>query len=237
MKRQPFWMRVILSLLLAATLYIMMIIAPVVLVYVASRSPAIKSLATAYLGVDPVPVPNLEIPTHELLLSSEAFPAHWDANVCADSCLRNGISSLSWYDPLIGGRVVQDVFHYHTETDAHAKFVRYEETDVTEWTSEKPRFRTPFRRPAGFTYYSSIADEQYLSCGVDTGPECAAGFRYGNYFVFFYIQMTTVSVDEVEYTSEGGLTLIEVETMFSALDQLVSEKLGIPLSTGAEGTP
>lgn len=167
------------------------------------------------LSGDPIPVNPPDVPTSDLLLDESPFPSGWQIDLCEPYCDRDrflGESSRTFGRIGIPGHIIQDVFYYRTERDAEAKFQRYDET-----TGHSP--------PPEISYLSPIADEQYLRCGVDkrSGIEnCRAARRYGNYFIYFYF--------DLDQGYDDGLPSIEdVEPILRAMDERVSEQLGIPL--------
>ncbi len=164
---------------------------------------------------DPIPVNPPKTPTGDLLLDEMPFPPEWQIGVCEPDCnLAPSQSSRTFYRIGFPGHVLQDVFYYRTERDASTKFERYYETGSGTFTV-----------PVKINYYSPIADEQYVYCGIverNGIKVCQAGRRYGNYFIYFYFDIDTGDNDGLPSTKD-------IEPILQALDELVSERLDIPL--------
>lgn len=159
---------------------------------------------------DPIPVPDSTIPASALLLDSQPFPQGWIVAPCRSPCDREGsdeaLRSFGIVD--VAGHVVQQVFHFANERDAQAKFRRYEET-------------TSFSTPSEITYRSPLADDEYLRCGINVVPACSAGLRYGEYFVYFYL--------DIGHGTGEGLEMQDVEPVLRAMDERVAELFGLPM--------
>lgn len=167
-----------------------------------------------WISGDPVSARPPGLPTSELLLSETPFPDGWQIDPPSERDISPSQSSRTLGRIGISGNVLQDVFYYRTEKDAAAKFQRYKETEPDTFTA-----------PTEIDYRSPIADEQYLYCGADhrniTG--CVAARRYGNYFIYFYFDLD-------QGYNDGLSSIEEVEPILQALDELVAERLSIPLS-------
>jgi hypothetical protein len=175
----------------------------------------ITSTIACYVSIpvsvgDPQPVPALDIPASHLLLDVESFPSDWKASSCDPDCAnaeRADEALREFGKDTLPGHVIQQVFHFASEDDALAKFVRYEETDAFSSSEE-------------ISYLSPIADKQYIHCGVDETPGCKAGLQYDNYFVYFYF--------DIDDGRGYGLKMEEVEPILQAMDERVSELLNAP---------
>ncbi|MFW6182902.1 MAG: hypothetical protein ACOC8X_03825, partial [Chloroflexota bacterium] len=141
------------------------------------------------------------------------------------------------------GHVTQYVLYLESEFAASIKFQRYRNTDLSDRPHSVRKPSTIFDRPAGISYRSPIADEQYLGCGVDVVPACRAGMRYGSYFVYFYFDLTAdyysdfgIDVDDLSQSAvsaierdKGGLTLAGVEMVLKAMDKRYAELFDVEL--------
>ena len=164
----------------------------------------------------PVNPPN--IPTSDLLLDESPFPLGWEFGYCEPNCnISPKESSRDFYSIDVPGNVVQNVLYYRTQRDAEAKFQRSQEN-----------LGLSHSYPSEIDYISPIAHEQYLVCGIDKRSgvkNCRSARRYGNYFVEFYF--------DLDQGFDDGLPSIkDVEPILRALDEQVSEKLGIPPPAG-----
>lgn len=190
---------------------------------------------TIPLGTDSDPAP--AVPTSDLLLPVEAFPDGWSIELC-NRCEENGESYRIFDVSGKPGHVIQHVFYFADGGEAEKKFRTYRASDLVEATHEVAQPSTVLRRPPDITYGSPIADQQYLACGVDIMPICRAGLRYGNYFVYFYLQLKRsyyydyLEPDEVGNKASydtAGLTLSEVETVLRAMDEHYAELFGVSI--------
>lgn len=162
---------------------------------------------------DPVPVEPPDISISDLLLDTASFPPGWQIDSCVPYCSSPpGEASRTFGRIDLAGHIIQDVFYYRTERGAKVKFQRYLET-------------TSLPSPPELSYQSPIADEQYVQCGIverNGIKVCQAGRRYGNYFIYFYFDIDTGDNDGFPSTKD-------IEPILQALDELVSERLDIPL--------
>lgn len=159
-----------------------------------------------------------QIPAYALLLDDSSFPKSWDINPCAPYCSRSEDTkkaSRSFGIVGIPGHVVQEVYRLDSVALAEKKFATYRETD---FQPRKAPNKT-FVPPSEIKYISPFADEYTFGCGVDIVSSCIAIMRYGNYFVYLYID-----------TDDGageGLRITEVEPILRAMDKMASNRLNI----------
>ncbi len=180
-------------------------------VYFVNLHIAALAFACTVPFVDPMPVPDDDIPANALLLDTEPFPSDWTISPCMQPCeLEGSAEALRDFGRAgVPGNVGQHIFHFANGRDARAKFHRYEETTTFPATKE-------------ITYRSPLADEQYLRCGIDVIAVCTTGLRYGEYFV---------EIDfHIDLDGRGeGLEMREVEPVLRAVDERVAELFDLPL--------
>jgi hypothetical protein len=155
------------------------------------------------------------IPTWNLILDAQPFPAGWIADPCGppqEGCERQyrEMESYQFFGRIgIAGHVLQRVFRLPTVKAAEGK--------VRTWYEVDFKALAP---PPQITYRSPIADEYYLGCGMDRGgPVCRAIFRYSNYFVYWFFI--------IDDGSGEGLKLEEVEPILRAMDERAAAVLGL----------
>ena len=172
----------------------------------------------------PKNIPTPSIAASDLLLDALALPPRWTVNPCKPDC-DPGLVTAQRSFGIVGvpGHVLQDVFYLGSEKAAQEKFHTYYEKDFGKSSVRSPS--SEFTSPPEITYRSSIADEQYLGCGVDVVPACRAILRYDSYFVYFYFSLERGFADGAEIEADG-LTLEQVETILRAMDERAARMLG-----------
>lgn len=198
------------------------------------------SLSSLRYAPNPVPAPI--IPTGDLLLDAEAFPEGWVVFSCEPYCdrtERNGDSGRNFGMVDVPGHVTQQVMYFASDAAAKIKFQRYKEANLPDAVDpdsvQLPS--TAFTPPPEIKYRSSIADDQYLGCGINVVPACRAGLRYGNYFTYFYFDLRTsyyfdyLEEEEAEKMlgHAGGLRLSQVETVLRLMDKHYAQIFDISL--------
>lgn len=111
--------------------------------------------------------------------------------------------------------MIQEVYHFKSAHEAHAKFQLYREVEFRKATTRTPS--TDYVVPADIAYASTLADESYLACGIDSVSVCKLVARYRNIFIFFYF----VVDDEMS----DGLTHAEIELIVNSLDRYIAPYL------------
>jgi hypothetical protein len=165
---------------------------------------------------------------HLLIDDTLAFPQEWNVDPCDSShrlCFGETHALRGFGRVGIPGSVIQDVYRLDSVASAKAMFQRARGVDFKK--SSPPRVpSSEFLPPSEITYRSPIADEFYLGCGVDVVPACEAIFRYGNYFVMFFLNVDKGYVDDVEIIG-NGLKIEEVEPILRAMDARAAAVLGL----------
>lgn len=179
---------------------------------------------------EPEPTLLPSVPAPALLLDERPFPKGWAVDPCGPNlsrCFRETYATQGLGRIGIAGNALQHVFRFENIAAAKAKFQRVREVDFARGRNEPS---TEFLPPTEIRYRSPIADEYYLGCGVDIVPACRVIFRYGNYFIDFYLDLDSYLGYGLDHEGDG-LRIEEVEPILRAMDERAASVLGIPLPT------